>query len=179
MKDRHAVRGTLVRGVSIELVIEDGANRSVGQRADLDGARGSGFQTCDTECSRQAENAEAGSEALLGMRPAIQDEIAQCCRRRPDEGGVSTDTANCPVGVTAMTGGHVIGERGVLAVAAPSYVRSDPLALDKDLNRATGEPHLDFAAREAIGHAVEVRDNRPRHGARAIRRTRTARWAMA
>jgi hypothetical protein len=39
MGDRRAVRGTLC-DVPIELVVEDGADRSVGKRADLDGARG-------------------------------------------------------------------------------------------------------------------------------------------
>ena len=63
-----------VRGVPIELVVEDGTDRSVGERADLDGARGGGFQTCDTERSRQAQDAKAGSEALLGVRPVLQDE---------------------------------------------------------------------------------------------------------
>ena len=70
MKDRHAVRWALVCGVSIELVVEDGADRSVGERADLDGARGGGFQPCDPERPRQPEDAEAGSESLFGVRPA-------------------------------------------------------------------------------------------------------------
>jgi hypothetical protein len=43
MKDRRAVRWALVCGMPIELVVEDGADRSVGERADLDGAGGSGF----------------------------------------------------------------------------------------------------------------------------------------
>ena len=37
MDDRRAVRGPLVCGVSIELVLEDGTDRAVGERADLDG----------------------------------------------------------------------------------------------------------------------------------------------
>jgi hypothetical protein len=55
MDDRRTVRGTLVCGVSIELVVEDGADRAVGEHADLDGARGGGFQTCDPERPRQSE----------------------------------------------------------------------------------------------------------------------------
>ena len=39
MEDRHAVRAALVCGVPIEIVVEDGADRAVGERADLDGAR--------------------------------------------------------------------------------------------------------------------------------------------
>ena len=127
MKDRHAVRGTLVRGVSIELVIEDGANRSLGQRADLDGARGGRLQTSDAERARQTQNAEAGSESLFGMRSVLEDEIAQRRGCRPDEGGIPADTADSPVGVAAMAGRHVIGQRCVFAVAAPTHVHGDPL----------------------------------------------------
>jgi len=39
MEDRRAVR-RLVCGLPIKLVVEDGTDRSVGERADLDGARG-------------------------------------------------------------------------------------------------------------------------------------------
>src|ERR1700730_8659494 len=107
MEDRRAIR-CLVRGVPIELVVEDGTDRSVGERADVDGARGGGFQTCDTERSCQAQDAKAGSEALLGVRPVLQDELAERCGCWPDEGGVSADAADGPVGVPAMTGRHSI-----------------------------------------------------------------------
>src|ERR1700730_3186306 len=105
-------------GTPVEVGVQGGTDRSVGERADVDGARGGGLQTCDTEHSRQAQDAKAGSEALLGVRPVLQDEIAECRGCWPDEGGVSADTADGPIGVTAMTGRHVIGERRVLAVAA-------------------------------------------------------------
>ena len=88
MDDRRTVRGTLVCGVSIELVVEDGADRAVGERANLDGVRRGGFQTCDAERPRQTQDAEAGSEALLGMGPLLQDEIAERRGCRTDEGGV-------------------------------------------------------------------------------------------
>jgi len=44
MEDRRTVRGPLVCGVPVELVVEDGTDRAVGERADLDGARGGGFR---------------------------------------------------------------------------------------------------------------------------------------
>src|SRR5437773_12582750 len=142
MEDRRAVRSTLVRGVSIEFVVEDGTDRSVGERTDLDGTRGGGFQPYDTERPRQPQDAEAGSEALLGVRPVLQDKIAERDGCRPDEGGVPADTADSPVGVTAMTGRHMVGSGRVLAIAARSHVDSDPLALDEDLHGAAGEPPL-------------------------------------
>jgi hypothetical protein len=88
--------------------------------------------------------------------PLLQDEIAERRGGRADEGGVPADAADGPVGVPAMAGRHVVGGGRVLAVAARSHMHGDPLALDEDLHGAAGEPHLDLAAREAIGNAVEV-----------------------
>src|SRR5436309_12434006 len=150
MEDRRAVRSTLVCGVSIELVVEDGTERAVGERTDLDGARGGGLQTRDAERPRQPQDAEAGSESLVRMRPLLQDEIAERSGCWADERGVPPDAADGPVGVTAMAGRHVIGGGGVLAIAARAHVHGDALALDEDLHAAAGEPHLDLAAREAV-----------------------------
>lgn len=82
VKDRHAVRWALMCGMPIELVVEDGANRAVSERADLDGARGSGFEPAATERTRQTENAQAGAESLFGMRPFLYGQVAKCSRRR-------------------------------------------------------------------------------------------------
>ena len=81
MDDRHTVRGPLLCGVSIELVVEDGADRAIGERADLDGVRCRSFQTCVAERPRQAQDAEAGSEALLGM--------GRCSRMRSQSAAVA------------------------------------------------------------------------------------------
>ena len=48
MEDRRAVRW-LVRGMPIKLVIEDGTDRSIGERADLDGARSGGAAVFEHE----------------------------------------------------------------------------------------------------------------------------------
>ena len=41
-------------------------------------------------------------------------------------------------------------------IAAGAQMRGDPLALEKDLDGARRQPHLDLAAGEAVGHAVEM-----------------------
>jgi hypothetical protein len=41
-------------------------------------------------------------------------------------------------------------------VAAGPQMSSDPLALQKNFNRARRQPNLDFAAGKAVGHAVEM-----------------------
>jgi hypothetical protein len=76
VEDRHAIDGRPLRRLAIELVVEEGAHRAVGQRADLDRPRGGGFEAIGTERPHQPHDAEAGSEALFGMGPARQDQLA-------------------------------------------------------------------------------------------------------
>src|ERR1700732_4852527 len=88
-----------VRGLAIELVVEDRAHRAVGQRADLDGARGRRFETLGAEWPEQPTDAEAGAEALLGVGPAFQDQLAQGRCRRADPGGFTANALDGPVGI--------------------------------------------------------------------------------
>src|SRR5262249_14471646 len=148
--------GTLVRGLPVELVIEDGADRSVAEAADVDRARGGSFEPIATECAQEAQDAAAGAEALLGMGAALQDEFAQRRSRRPDALRLLADAIDGPVGIAPVTGRHMLGDGRVLVVAARSYMSGDPLAPGEDLHGTCGEAHLDFGAREAVGHAVEV-----------------------
>jgi hypothetical protein len=75
VKDRDSVSSRLVRSLAVELIVEDRAYRAVGQRADLDGAHRCRFEAIDSERSHQADDAEAGAEALFGMRPQLQDQL--------------------------------------------------------------------------------------------------------
>ena len=43
-----------------------------------------------------------------------------------------------------------------MVIAAGAHMRGDPLALEKDLDGARRQPHLDLAAGEPVGDAVEV-----------------------
>jgi hypothetical protein len=76
VEDRRGVAGSLGCCVVIELVIEDRAHRAVGQGADLDGAHRRGFEAIGAKWPQQADDAEAGTEALFGMRLALQDQLA-------------------------------------------------------------------------------------------------------
>jgi len=55
-----------------------------------------------------------------------------------------------------MAGGHVLGNGGVLVIAAHALMGGDAFALVEDLHRALGEAHLHFGPGEAVGHAVIV-----------------------
>src|SRR3974390_3028509 len=54
MEDRRTVR-RLLCGLPIKLMVEDGTERSVGERADLDGARSRGFPTADANPPPQTQ----------------------------------------------------------------------------------------------------------------------------
>src|ERR1700688_4083594 len=98
VEDRDGMGWRPVRGLAIELVVEDRAHRAVGQRADLDSARHRRFETLGAERPDQAHDAEAGTEALFGGWPTLQDQLAQRRRRRADRGGLLADALDGPVG---------------------------------------------------------------------------------
>src|SRR5947207_3471503 len=129
MKDRAPVRGGLLCGVTIQLVVEDGFDRAVGERADVDGTGCSGLEPLAAERLGEVDDAEAGAEALLGVGPVLEDQRAQGGGCRADRSGVLADAVDGPVGVTAMAGRHVLRQRGVLMIAAAAPMRGDALAL--------------------------------------------------
>src|SRR6516165_8506947 len=84
---------------AVELVIEDRAHRAVGQGADLDGSGRCGFEASGAKRPNQADDAETGAEALFGMRPALQDQIAKDSGGRTDRGGGAANAFKGPIGV--------------------------------------------------------------------------------
>src|SRR3954452_10281668 len=156
VKDWHTIGRRPLRSLAIELVVEDRAHRAVGQRADLDRPRGGGFEAIGAERPHQAHNAEAGTEALFGMRPALQDQLAQRGSSWADRSGLAANALDRPVGIASVARRHMLGHRGVPMVAAGTQMSSDPLTLQKDLNSARRQPHLDFAAGKTVRNAVEM-----------------------
>src|SRR5438309_1335237 len=118
VKDRHTIGRRPLCNLAIELVVEDGAHRAVGQRADLDRPRGGSFEAIGAERPYQAHNAEAGTEALFGMRPALQDQLAERGGGRADRSGLAANALDRPVSVPPMARRHVLGDCGVPMVAA-------------------------------------------------------------
>src|SRR5271163_2906270 len=156
VQDRHAIDGRRLCSLAIELVVEDGAHRAVGQGADLDRPRGGGFEAIGAEWPHQAHDAEAGSEALFGMGPALQDQLAQRSSSWTNRSGLAANALHCPVGITPMARRHVLADGGVPMVAAGPQMSGNPLALEKDLNSTRRQPYLDLAAGKAVGDAVEM-----------------------
>ena len=145
VEDRHAIGGRPLRRLAIELIVEDGAHRAVGQGADLDGPRGGGFESIGAERPRQPHDAEASAEALFGMGPALQDQIAERGGSWADRSGLAANAFDRPVGVSPMARRHVLGHGGVPMVPAGAQMSGNPLALQKDLDGSRRQPLLEAA----------------------------------
>src|SRR5699024_11508081 len=90
-----------------------------------------GVQTCALPISGEPEDAEAGAEALLGVRALVENEVAQSAGRRPDRGSVLSDARDGPAGVAPMAGGHVLRHGGV-------FVRSEERRVGKGWGSGRG-----------------------------------------
>jgi len=75
VEDCHAVGGAGGRGLAIQIVVEDRLERAVGACADLESAGRGGLDPLPAERLDEPDDAEARPEALLGMRPMLQDEL--------------------------------------------------------------------------------------------------------
>ena len=113
VEDRHAIGGRALRRLAIELVVKDRAHRTVGHGPDFDRPRRGGFETIGAERPHQPHDAEAGAEALLGVGPALQDQLAERGGCWADRSGLAANALDRPVGVPPMARWHVLGHCGV------------------------------------------------------------------
>src|SRR6266851_6890157 len=142
------------RGLPIEAVLKDGVDRAVRSGADLEAAAARRLEPLDTVLAGQPQDAETGAEALLGMRPAAQDDLDQGGGIVADGGGLALDTLVGPAGVAAMGRRHVLGHGGVAAAGTAQQVTSDALAFVEQLDGALGNARLDLLAQQAVRHRV-------------------------
>ena len=156
MEDRGRVRGALWRGPLVELVVEDGFDGAIGPGADLDGPLGGGLDARRAKGTGKTDDAETGAVSLLGMRPGLENVLAQGRGRRADLAGVFPDALDRPAGVAPVTGRHVFGNGRVLPVPACAQMNGDALAFMENLDAAGGQPRLDLGAGEAVGDRIIV-----------------------
>ena len=91
MEDRRRVRGALARGAPIKVVVEDGFDRAIGARADLDGAFGGGFKPLRSMGATKPDDAKAGAEALFRMGSGFKDQLAERRCRRSNQARIGAD----------------------------------------------------------------------------------------
>jgi hypothetical protein len=75
--NRRPVRG-LGRPLAIEVVLPDGVDGAIGVRADLECAAAGVFEPLAAVCFDEPQDANAGAEALLGVRALPQDNLEKC-----------------------------------------------------------------------------------------------------
>ena len=102
MADRSGVRGAPGRRPPIELVVEDGFDGAVGPGADLDGPLCGRLDARRAVGAGEPHDAEAGAIPLLGMRPGLEDLLAQRRGRLADLAGVLPDALDRPAGIAPV-----------------------------------------------------------------------------
>ena len=159
MQDRRSVRCALLRGSPIEVVVEDGFDRAVSARADVDGALGGGFKALGAIGAGQPDDPQTGAKALFRMRALFEDQFTQRRSRRANQASIGADALNRPAGVSTMAGRHMLGDGRMLVIAASAHVRGDPFSLEEDLDRPRGQTCINFGAGEAMRDAVIMGGN--------------------
>src|ERR1051326_8518807 len=102
----------------VEAGLEDRGDRAIARRADRDAAAACGFEALRPIGLLHPQDAETGSEALLGMRLGAHDRLAQRDRGRADLLGSGEQPRRRPEGVSAM---RLTGERAWLATRVPRW----------------------------------------------------------
>lgn len=107
--------GWLRQLLTVQALLENRVDRSIGASADLQPALTGCLEAIGAVLAGQAQDAEASTEALLGMRPVAQDDLDQSSGVGADRCRRAQDALVGPTGVTAMGRRHVLGQRGVAA----------------------------------------------------------------
>ena len=105
--------GSSGQGQSIEAVLEDRVDVTIGARTDTKSAGARGLEALVAVALGEAEEAEARAIALLGMGPALEDGLDQRLGVRADPAAPADQARGRPLEVSAVRLGHVLGDRGV------------------------------------------------------------------
>src|SRR5215467_10814427 len=98
---RRSVRGRC-RLSAIEAVLEDRVDGTVGARPDLERPAAGGLEPLAAIGLGQPQDADAGAEALLGVRAFAQDDLDQRRGVAADRAGLPPDALRSPVGIAPV-----------------------------------------------------------------------------
>ncbi len=134
---------------------DERGNRLAGQAADLDGPCRNDLGALAAEVAIEAQDAEACSEALLGMGPAGENGDDQPFGLRTDGRAPAPEALRRPFGVSAVGARHV---RGVCSIARPAIAAlmdRDAFAAMEDLDHSRGRPDIDLLTDERVRDGIE------------------------
>jgi hypothetical protein len=120
--------------LTVQPLVEDRADRAVGTGPDLEPTTAGGLETIRAVLAGEPEDAEAGAEALLGMRPAAQDDLDESGGVAADGGGLAQEALVGPAGVATVGARHMVGQRGVPAARTAQQMTGNPLPLVEQLD---------------------------------------------
>src|ERR1700680_1295107 len=151
--DQHRRLGHWRRSV-LAMVLQDGGDRVVGAGAEHQRTGTGGVDPRRAIALDQAEDADAGAEPLLRMRPRAQDHIGQDGGVVADRGGFAANALMRPVAITPVRTRHVLGDGGRPMRPGAAAMAGDPLSAVEDLDRGRGDPRLDLLADQLVRYAV-------------------------
>src|SRR5271165_4986431 len=96
VEDRRAVRGPL-QDARVEIVVEDGLDRAIGAGFDLKRPEARRLYALAAEGLCKPDDAKARPEALLGMGPVLEDEVAKGRGGGANRGRLPADPLDGPV----------------------------------------------------------------------------------
>src|ERR1700687_732878 len=99
--DRRLVRGRCVP-LAITVGLQDRVDRAVGSRADLQRSAAGGLQPLCPVALDEPHDADAGAEALLGVRSLAQDDLDQRRGLGADLTGLPRNPLQRPIGVALV-----------------------------------------------------------------------------
>ena len=138
----------------IEPMFEDGVDMPVGARADGDGAGAGGLQPGGPVALDEAEDAETGAVALLGVRAVGEDGLDEGGGLRAEGAGPVDEAGGGPLQVALMGFGHVGGLGGVPAPHVVADMGGHALAAMEQLDRGEGQAGVDVLVDEGVGDRV-------------------------
>ena len=146
--------GWFGRFAAIEVVLQDRCEGGTGQRADLQGPLAGGLQARLAMAFCQAENADAGSEALFRVGPVGQDEFDEDLGIGSVGGGIAANAFEAPAGVPAVGGRHVLVHGRVAPVGGATHVGRHPPFFMKDLDGAIRDAGPELLPGQGMGHGI-------------------------
>src|SRR5258708_26976360 len=144
------------KGLAVEPRLQDRFQASVAEGAHRERPLAGSLDAISAVAVAEAEDAEAGAEALFGMRPRFQDALGQLGGRGSRLLGPADDPARGPLLVPAVGVGHVGGVGGMASALVAANVAGDPAAAAEDLDRGRAEADLANLADELVGDRVVV-----------------------
>jgi hypothetical protein len=112
------------------------------------------FEPLGAEALGQAQDAEAGAIALLGMRPVGEDRLDERGRLGTDGARPVDEARRRPLEVALVGLGHVGGIGGVVPADKTPPMRGDTLAAVEDLDGGGGQTRDDVFVDERVGDGV-------------------------